>query len=119
MGEHLVTLKRNKEFGFVYRRGKTIPVHAFTLVYVNGRYGGIRVGFSVSKQVGNSVVRNRVRRRLKEAIRLMLGETNGNYSIIFVARPCIVDLEFSEIVTQVTKALKRAKIIGSPINRKK
>ena len=105
-------MKKNKEFGFVYRRGKTAPMHDFTLIYAKSRYGGVRAGFSVSKKVGNSVERNRARRRLKEALRKLLSETKGNYCIVFVARRCIVDAEFLNLVSQMRNALKKACIIG-------
>ena len=74
-----------------------------TLVAAKSRYGGIRVGFSVSKKVGNSVVRNRVRRRMKEAYRTILPELSGNHSLVFVARASITSAEFSDICTQMRK----------------
>ena len=108
MALRLHTLKKNKEFGFVYRRGTGIPKRDFTMVCAKSKYGGIRAGFSVSKKVGNSVVRNKVRRRLKEAFRILLPELSGHYGIIFVARPCITDIEFSDLIRQMKSALKKA-----------
>ncbi len=104
----LVTLKKNKEFGFVYRKGKGVPLRDFTLVYVKSRYGGVRAGFSVSKKVGNSVTRNRARRRLKEAFRTLLPEIRGNYCFIFVARPRVCAAAFADILAQMRKALVKA-----------
>lgn len=105
------TLKKNKEFSYVYRKGKPAPVRNFTLIYVKSRYGGVRVGFTVSKKVGNAVQRNRVRRRLKEAFRMVMGRLGGNYSLVFVARPCIVDAEFRNIVNDMHLALKKSRIL--------
>ena len=79
-----------------------------TLICAKSRYGGIRVGFSVSKKVGNSVVRNRTRRRFKEAFRTFLPVLNGNYSLVFVARASVADAEFSQICKQMKNLLKRA-----------
>ncbi len=107
----LKTLKKNKEFSYVYRRGSAAPVKNFTMIYVKSRYGGVRAGFSVSKKVGNAVVRNRVRRRLKEAFLRLLPELEGNLSIVFVARPCIAEAEFSAILEDVRRALKKACIL--------
>ncbi len=111
-GGRIETLKKNKEFGFVYRRGKTVPVRDFTLVYAKSRFGGVRVGFSVSKKVGNSVTRNKIRRRLKEALRALLPALSGHYSIVFVARPCIANADFSGIAAQMKQALSKARIIN-------
>jgi len=101
------TLKKNKEFNFVYRRGKAAGAKNMTLVFVKSRYGGVRVGFSVSKKVGNSVVRNRARRRLREAYRA-LPEIRGNFSLVFVARSVIAEAEFSEICRDMRYLLKKA-----------
>lgn len=107
----LNTLKKNKEFNFVYRRGKHVSSKDLTLIFVKSRYGGIRAGFSVSKKVGNSVIRNKTRRRLKEAVRSVLPQLFGNYSIIFVARPCIVQVDYAQIAKQVAHLLKKAGIL--------
>ena len=106
------TLKKNKEFNFVYRRGKPAGSRDMTLVAAKSRYGGIRVGFSVSKKVGNSVVRHRVRRRMKEAYRTILPELSGNHSLVFVARASITSAEFSDICTQMRRLLERAGILS-------
>ena len=66
------------------------------------------MGFSVSKKVGNAVVRNRVKRRLKEAFRLYLEQLKPNVLIIIVARPGIADKEFSAVKANVEKLLARA-----------
>ena len=109
--DKLVTLKRNKEFNYVYRRGKAVSRRDFTLVYVRSRYGGLRTGFAVSRKVGNSVVRNRARRRLKEALRLLLPEVQGSFSAIFVAKPEIRDVQFADLVGQMRGALRKAGIL--------
>ena len=97
------TLKKNKEFNFVYRRGEPAGSRDMTLVAAKSRYGGIRVGFSV---------RNRVRRRMKEAYRTILPELSGNHSLVFVARASITSAEFSDICTQMRKLLERAGILS-------
>lgn len=84
-----------------------------TLVYAKSRYGGARVGFSVSKKVGNSVVRNRTRRRLKEAYRTIPENAAGSYSFVFIARPCIAQAEFGRIQGQVRQLLTKAGIVQS------
>lgn len=109
--DSLVTLKRNKEFNYVYRRGKAVSRQDFTLVYVKSRYGGLRSGFAVSRKIGNSVVRNRARRRLKEALRLLLPEVRGHFSVIFVAKPQISDAGFADLVAEMRGALRKAGIV--------
>lgn len=107
------TLKKNREFAFVYRRGKPLHHKCFTMLFVKSRYGGVRAGFSVSKKVGNSVERNRARRRLKEAFRLLLPEMKGNYSIVFVAKQSITEADFAGgILNPMRKTLSKAGVMG-------
>ena len=86
-------VKKNKEFNFVYGRGKSAGSRDDARI-CKSRYGGARVGFSVSKKVGNSVTRNRARRRLKEAYRMIMPEISGHHSFVFVARSSITAADF-------------------------
>jgi len=63
-------LRKNKQFQYVYHRGKSCACREMVLLYVRSPH--LQVGFSVSRKVGNSVVRNRVKRRLREQFRLFL-----------------------------------------------
>lgn len=107
----LNTLKKNKEFGFVYRRGARIKLKDFAFIYVKSKYGGLRAGFSVNKKVGNSVVRNKCRRRLKEALRLYLPEIRGNWSVVFSAYDTLGKSDFASIKNQMLKALTATDIL--------
>lgn len=105
------TLKRNKEFSRVYARGKSFATKRLVLVYLPRRYGGVRVGFTVSKKVGNSVTRNRLRRRFREAYRTYLDQLNVSAHIIFIARAPVADAEFREILDDMRYLLKKAQLI--------
>ncbi|MDD3336078.1 MAG: ribonuclease P protein component [Eubacteriales bacterium] len=94
----------NRQFNYVYRRGKRVSSKDFTLLYVSNRQK--RVGFSVSKKVGVAVVRNRTKRRLREILRRLLPEMkNGLY--VFVTRPCVVQSTYEQMDAQVKSLLRR------------
>ena len=104
----LVTLKKNKEFNFVYRKGNSRAGGIMVAVCAASRYGGMRAGFSVSKKIGNAVVRNKTRRRLKEAYRSFLPKMGkSNKCIIFVARKGIEKAPFSQMKKEMAFLLKK------------
>lgn len=109
------SLKRNKEFRHVYRKGQSKAARQLVLVYakagVKSKQPPVRVGFSVSKKLGNSVVRNRVKRRLRESFGPMIPCVKGGYNLIFIAREPVVDEEFTAIQSAMRSLLRRANLL--------
>jgi len=104
------SLKKNKSFRYVYRRGKTIVHDGLSICYVMKKTPGLNVGFSVSKKIGNAVVRNRVKRRLKEAFSQYLDDLKPNTLMIIVARPGIQESDFAGVRKNVERILRKAKL---------
>jgi ribonuclease P protein component len=70
--------------------------------------GPVRVGFTVSKKVGSAVVRNRVRRRLKEIVRLASPEQmRPGYDYVLIGRRASLDLPFASLTEDLERALER------------
>jgi len=72
--------------------------------------GYSRLGVSVSKKVGKSVVRNKIKRRIKEIIRTNYGFIKNGWDIVFSVRPLSVDLEYTNMEKEVKNLLKRGRI---------
>ena len=91
------TLKKNSDFRRLYARGKS-SVNRYLVVYCrrNGR-GVNRMGYTVSAKLGGAVVRNRVRRRLREIARLNAPRMKTGWDIIVVARSRAVRSEYREL----------------------
>lgn len=102
------SLRRNKEFRYVYRRGKSVADRNLTLVYVITKTPHLKVGFSVSKKLGNSVERNRLKRRMKEAFFSMLDDVSKSCLIVFIPRETAKGMEYRDILLSVSGLLKRA-----------
>jgi ribonuclease P protein component len=113
LNKKLVTLKRNKEFNFVYRKGKSFFTQHLSMIFFQNKYGGLRYGFSISKKVGKAVVRNKVRRRLKSICRDIMkdNEIGLSANIIFVAKKDIQNVRYDVLSSEVIHLMKKAKIL--------
>ena len=89
--------------------GSKAPAAAFVLQARKCREDHtVRVGFTVSKKVGNAVERNRVRRRLREmARRVSPDDWHGGHDYVLVGRRAALEMPFAQIVEDFGRALKR------------
>lgn len=91
------SLKKNHQFQFVYKSGKSFA-NKYLVMYVKENGLDInRIGISVSKKVGNSVVRHRVTRLVRESYRLHENVFNSGLDIVIVARPGAATVSYFEI----------------------
>jgi ribonuclease P protein component len=70
-----------------------------------------RLGVTVSNKIGKAVVRNKVRRRLREIYRLHEGEMQRGVDLVFVARGRSVDATYAQLEQAVIKACKQLKVV--------
>jgi ribonuclease P protein component len=74
----------------------------------------VRVGFTVSRKVGNAVVRNRVRRRLREAARMVIpGQARPDLDYVLVGRQAAIARDFAALRQELVEALKRLKALAT------
>jgi len=102
-------LKNSKVFKVVYNKGESVSDRLLVLMWIKGRGEELKVGFTVSKKIGNSVTRNKIRRRLKESFRALIPEIDNGYTYVLLARSPIKDAAFSEIRDSLIKLLIRSK----------
>lgn len=91
------SLKKNHQFQFVYKNGRSYS-NKYLIMYVkeNGTEKN-RIGISVSKKVGNSVVRHRVTRLIREIYRLHENIFNSGLDIVIIARPGAAAVGYKEV----------------------
>ena len=105
-------LKKNSQFSYIYKHGQTKHTPILSLSFVKTQYKPFKVGFTVSKKIGKSVVRSKVKRRLREAFRLLIDKVNENYNYILIARPGIENASFQEIQQTIYSLLEKANLIN-------
>ncbi len=110
--KRMYSLKKNKEFAFAYRRGRAVSSDLLTLIYVRRGKDITRAGFAVGKKVGKAVVRNKVKRRLREAYTRVLAEVKPGYSLVFVAKGPTAQAEFCELEKALNLLLRRSALLG-------
>ena len=83
------SLRKNWEFQAVYRNGKSKANRCFVMIIKKNDASSNRIGISVSKKVGNSIVRHRVTRVIREVMRLHWKEIKSGYdlSLIHISEP--------------------------------
>ena len=105
------SLKKNEQFQFVYKNGKSYA-NKYLIMYVkkNGLEKN-RIGISVSKKVGNSVVRHRVTRLVRESYRLHENIFNSGLDIVIVGRPSAATVGYQEVESALLHLSKLHHII--------
>ena len=105
------SLRKNQQFQFVYRNGKSYA-NKYMVMYVKKNGLGInRLGISVSKKVGNSVVRHRVKRLIKESYRLHENIFNSGLDIVIVGRQSAATVGYEEVESALLHLGKLHKMI--------
>ena len=108
------SLKKNRDFRTVYRDGKSYANRLLVMYTLKNDSDRNRLGISVSKKVGNSVVRHRVTRLIREAYRLNRANIDVGYDIVIVARPSSKDKKCQDIESALMHlcGLKKISHIG-------
>ncbi len=91
------SLKKNSDFQRVYKKGKSYANRYLIMYILKQDTQKNRIGISVSKKVGNSVVRHRVTRLIRESYRLNEQKFVDGLDLVIVARPCAKERSFFEI----------------------
>lgn len=91
------SLKKNKDFQVVYRKGKSYANKYLVMYVMKNELERNRIGISASKKVGNSVVRHRLTRLIRESYRLLEEHFQFGYDIIIVVRVSAKEITFADM----------------------
>ena len=106
-----VTVKENYEFRRIYRKGKSAVSPQLVIYCQRNRRGHSRLGVSVSTKLGCAVVRNRVRRRIREIYRLNKAKMLPGYDLIVVARVRAVETDYQKLDRTYLRLLEQLDLL--------
>lgn len=107
------TLKENHLFSRLYSRGRSVSSRTVA-VYSMKNYAadGTRVGITVSKARGNAVLRNRTKRKIREAYRALHPMVKDDFLIVIVARQACVTASVADITEELYMLLNKAALLS-------
>lgn len=101
------SLKLNKDFRRLYYRGKSCVCRNVVVYCMKNRTKSNRIGITCGKNIGKAVVRNRLKRLVRESYRLMETDVKKGFDFVVVIRSRAVGKEFSEISRDLAYAMKK------------
>ena len=106
------SLKKNADFQTVYHKGTSYANRYLVMYVLNNQYTKNRLGISVSKKVGNSVVRHRITRLIRESYRLSEMNFKSGLDIVVIARPNAKGISYHEIRSSLLYLSKKHRILN-------
>ena len=100
-------LRKDSDFKNVYTKGKSFSTKILVFYFLKNNLGYSRIGFSISKKVGNAVTRNKIRRLIKENLKDMPDLKDG-YDIIFIGRIPSSESDFNQIGKSIRYLFKKS-----------
>ncbi|WP_208587159.1 ribonuclease P protein component [Gracilibacillus suaedae] len=105
-------IKKNSEFQEVFKKGASFANRQLVIYYLHKeQQQHYRVGLSVSKKIGNAVVRNQVKRYIRQAFLELDTNIKSDYDIIIIARQPTKEMDFHEIKKSVNHLLYKTKLL--------
>ena len=108
-------LRNRADFSRVYRHGKSFANHQFVVYWFRKKeVEKFRVGISVSKKVGNAVVRNRMRRLVKEIVRHQEDRLIEHVDLVFIVRKGALNMPYKDLEKSILHVLRKASLLRPP-----
>ena len=100
-------LRKNADFQRVRRKGQSKSNKIMVLVALPNNLNHSRFGFAVNKRIGKAVKRNKIKRQMREAARLCIGEISPGWDFVFIARPAISQATYQDVDAAVKFLIRK------------
>jgi len=108
---HHLRLKRSQDFQRIRDQGRHFRGGLLSLNVLGNDLPNNRFGFVISRRVGNAVVRNRVKRRLRAAVRIRLNELAGGFDIVVIGHTAAATASYRELDARLVELLQKAGLL--------
>ena len=105
-------LSKSSAFNYIYRKGQSYACKHLVLLFAPTKFS-LKVGFSVSKKIGKSVVRNKTKRRLKEAFRSLIEYVDKGHNYVIVARSASAEADYHALRASLIYVLTKTGLIDT------
>ena len=103
-------VKKEKDFNAIFKEGESVANRRFVIYRLANSQEHFRVGLSVSKKLGNAVMRNQIKRRIRHILIDHRNELVDNIDFIVIARKGVENLDYAELEKNLLHVLRLAKI---------
>lgn len=107
----------DKRFQEIRRQGRSYANHLLVLCALPNDLPYSRFGFTVNSRIGNAVQRNRIKRRLREIMRLQQDTLQLGWDIVLIARQPIRNADYHEMETACARLLRRAQLFWVDVSQ--
>ena len=104
-------VKREKDFNAIFKSGMNCANRKFVIYRLPQEQPHFRVGLSVSKKLGNAVVRNRIKRLIRSVLTELKPQLQSEIDFIVIARKPVVSMNYQELKKCMMHVLKLGKIL--------
>ena len=108
-------LSRPQDFAALQREGTTRSHPLLSVRFRRTDLETTRFGLSTGRKLGGAVVRNRVRRRLREALRVMAPSFQPGWDVLIIARPALVEADHDALVGALSRLLRQGGVLGGSV----
>ena len=112
-------VKKEKDFNAIFKEGKSFANRKFVIYRLANNEQHFRVGLSVSKKLGNAVMRNQIKRRIRHILIEHKDQLVENVDFVVIARKGVKILDYAEMEKNLLHVLKLSKIYQEGIGSEK